>query len=163
MMNSTNQRNPQTQYTKQLKEEVLKSIENISVQVSSLWLKAQVQNPNEPLTRENISNYLEQLARAVKVEANNYSENLTDNEDKHSPSSWVHLVVNVNSLMDCLVHTKAKIENTIINLTVIDFASNTSLINEPEAYAKHLEYCHGRIYVALEDALAELEDLDFTA
>lgn len=76
MMTSTNQQNPQTQYTKQLKEEVLKSIENISVQVSSLWLKAQVPNPDEPLTRENISNYLEQLARVVKVEANNYSENL---------------------------------------------------------------------------------------
>lgn len=162
-MTSTNQQNPQTQYTKQLKEEVLKSIENISVQVSSLWLKAQVPNPDEPLTRENISNYLEQLARAVKVEANNYSENLPDNEDKHSPYNWVDLTTDATSLMDCLVQTKAKIDNTITNLIVLDFASNIYVINEPETYAKQLEFWHERISTDLENALAELEDLDFTA
>ncbi|MEX6779828.1 MULTISPECIES: hypothetical protein [Limnospira] len=163
MMTSTNQQNPQTQYTKQLKEEVLKSIENISVQVSSLWLKAQVPNPDEPLTRENISNYLEQLARVVKVEANNYSENLPDDEDKHSPYEWVDLTVDATSLMDCLLKAKASIDNTIAHLRVIDFATNVKPYQDVDIYAAHLNYCHEQISTDLENVLAELQDLDFTA
>ena len=65
--------------------------------------------------------------------------------------------------MDCLVQTKAKIDNTITNLIVLDFASNIYVINEPETYAKQLEFWHERISTDLENALAELEDLDFTA
>ncbi|MFO7033076.1 hypothetical protein B9T07_25275 [Limnospira fusiformis CCALA 023] len=162
-MNSTNQQNPQTQYTTQLKKDILKSIENISVQVSSLWLKVQVPNPDEPLTRENISNHLEQLARAVKVEANNYSENPTDDDSYDLLDNWIYMADKSTEFTDILIDIKRMVDNAICELVFINGFFCVQECQDIDRFQQSVIKCHDALLYNLQSPLSELKDLDFTA
>ncbi|MBS0015419.1 MAG: hypothetical protein KFF72_03465 [Arthrospira sp. SH-MAG29] len=162
-MNSMDNQNPTAQDHKELKQEVLKSIESISQQVSILWLKAQIQNPNEPLTVENIRNFLEQLVRMVKVEANKYSEKPTDDDSYDSGEDWMYMADKSTEITDILIDIKRIVDNAIYELVFINGFFGIQDYQDLDKYEKSVIKCHDDLLFNLESPLSELRDLDFTA
>lgn len=162
-MNDMDNQNPTIQDHNELKQEVLKSIESISQQVSILWLKAQIQNPNEPLTVENIRNFLEQLVRMVKVEANKYSEKPTDDDSYDLGDGWMPIADKSTQITDILIDIKRIVDNAIYELVFINGFFGIQGYQDLDKYEKSVDKCLDVLLYNLESPLSDLRDVDYTA